>query len=89
MNVMYYDYMKQLSMESQIQPPMGSLFEFSGDIVVNVGIVRLSVTLGSLGAQAKKMVEFVVIHMPNNIASMLSWDIQPRTNFKSSCPPII
>lgn len=52
-------------MESEIQPPMGSLSGFAGEIVVPVGIVRLPVTLGKPGAQITNMVEFVIIDLPN------------------------
>lgn len=41
-NVMYYDWLKQLHMETQLQPPMGCFFGFAGEVVVPVGILRAS-----------------------------------------------
>lgn len=46
-NIMYYDFWAQLEIESDLQPPMGSLFGFSGEMVVPVGTVHLPVMLGT------------------------------------------
>lgn len=52
-------------MDIQLLPPTGSLFGFAGKMVVLIGSMNLPVTLGSPAAQNKKMVEFVIIDLPN------------------------
>lgn len=42
---------------------MGSLFGFSGEIVVPVRMVRLPVTLGSPGIGVREMIEFIVLDL--------------------------
>lgn len=52
-NTMYYDCLKQLDMEAQLQPPTESLFEFSGEMVVPVGTSSLPVTGEALQPKLK------------------------------------
>lgn len=64
-NIMYYDCLKQLNLGMELQTPVGSLFGFSGEMVMPIGTVCLPMTLGSPVARSTKMVEFVILDLPN------------------------
>lgn len=62
-NILYYDCLKQLDLDVELQPPGGSLFGFSSEMVMPIGTVSLPVTLGSPAARSIKMVEFVILDL--------------------------
>lgn len=40
-NIMYYNYLRELNMRAQLQPPIWSFFGFSGEILVPIGTISL------------------------------------------------
>lgn len=70
-NIMYYDCLKQWDLDVELQPPEGSLFRFSGEMVMPIGTVSLPVTLGSPAARSSKMVEFVILDLSSTTYNII------------------
>lgn len=70
-NIMYYDCWTQLEIESNLQPPTGSLFRFSREMVVPVGTIRLPITLGSPAVGERNMIDFVVLDLPSTTYNII------------------
>lgn len=64
-NIMYTDCLKQLNLSTELQPPLGSLFGFLGEMVTPVGTLCMPIILGSPDVRIRKMIEFVILDLPN------------------------
>lgn len=64
-NIIYYDCWTQLGLDAELQPPAGSLFGFSGEMIMPIRTIYLQVTLGNPTVRVRKLIEFVILDLPS------------------------
>lgn len=53
-----------MDLEAPLQPPRGTLFDFSGEMVAPIGTICVPMMFGSPSYNVQRMVDFVILDLP-------------------------
>ncbi|XP_057811516.1 uncharacterized protein LOC131025746 [Salvia miltiorrhiza] len=63
-NILYLECLQNMGVEAHNEPTNAPLFGFGGEMVMPIGFVELSLTLGYADASKTKVIRFLVVDMP-------------------------
>ncbi|XP_057808470.1 uncharacterized protein LOC131022947 [Salvia miltiorrhiza] len=63
-NILYLECLQNMGVEAHIEPTNTPLFGFGGEMVMPIGFVELSLSLGNADASKTRVIRFLVVDMP-------------------------
>ncbi|XP_057808507.1 uncharacterized protein LOC131022985 [Salvia miltiorrhiza] len=63
-NILYLECLQNMGVEAHIEPTNAPLFGFGREMVMSIGFVELSLSLGNADASKTKVIQFLVVDMP-------------------------
>ncbi|XP_057793189.1 uncharacterized protein LOC131009800 [Salvia miltiorrhiza] len=63
-NILYLECLQNMGVDANIEPTNAPLFGFGGEMVMPIGFVELSLSLGNADANKTRVIRFLVVDMP-------------------------
>ncbi|XP_057775283.1 uncharacterized protein LOC130994259 [Salvia miltiorrhiza] len=63
-NILYLECLQNMGVKAHIEPTNAPLFGFGGEMVMPIGFVELSLSLGNADASKARVIRFLVVDMP-------------------------